>query len=212
MVQVSQLARGRLAGIEQRGDQGECLGHLARLVLQLRGSVRFPPHPVSFGQPLTGADGYIESVAFSPSGSLLAAGSADNTVRLWNLASLAHPVPLGGPLTGGSADKTVRLWNVTNPRRPVRVGAPLSGPTGYIYGVAFSPNGQTLAAAVTPVSTLTAGGLCHGARLAVRMRTSCRCSQVTARRTAGAKALNRRDAGLEKRTLLALLPVPWVVR
>ena len=31
---------------------------------------------------------------------MLAAGSADKTVRLWNVSHPAHPVALGKPLTG----------------------------------------------------------------------------------------------------------------
>jgi WD40 repeat protein len=43
----------------------------------------------------------------------------------------------------------VRLWNVTDPARPARLGRPLTGPGGYVYSVAFSPDGHTLAAGVT---------------------------------------------------------------
>jgi WD40 repeat protein len=43
----------------------------------------------------------------------------------------------------------VRLWNVSNPAHPVMVGAPMTGPTSYVWAVAFSPDGRTLAAGVT---------------------------------------------------------------
>jgi WD40 repeat protein len=43
----------------------------------------------------------------------------------------------------------VRLWDVSQPARPVPLGAPLTGPAGYVYSVAFSGNGQTLAAGAT---------------------------------------------------------------
>ena len=49
----------------------------------------------------------------------------------------------------GGADKTVRLWNVTDRSHPARLGRPLTGPSGYVYSVAFSPGGQTLAAGAT---------------------------------------------------------------
>ena len=40
--------------------------------------VRDPGHPVPEAGPLTGASGYVQAVAFSPDGRLLAAGSADD--------------------------------------------------------------------------------------------------------------------------------------
>jgi hypothetical protein len=47
-------------------------------------------------------------------------------------------------LAEGSTDDTVWLWNVANPSKPALI-AELTGPTGHVYSVAFSPNGQTLA-------------------------------------------------------------------
>jgi hypothetical protein len=55
----------------------------------------------------------------------------------------------GKLLTVGSADKTIRLWSIANPARPVQIGAPLTGPAGYVWGLAFSPDGTTPAADVT---------------------------------------------------------------
>jgi WD40 repeat protein len=56
------------------------------------------------GNPLTGHTGTVLSVAFSPGGTTLASGSADDTVRLWNVAYLEDVVPhlcstAGGPPT-----------------------------------------------------------------------------------------------------------------
>ncbi len=91
-------------------------------------------------------------------------GSADRTVRLWNVADLARPARLGRPLTGpagyvysvsfspdgrtlaaGVTDGTVWLWRVTDPARPSLV-ASLTGPAHAVYSVAFAPGGATLAA------------------------------------------------------------------
>jgi WD40 repeat protein len=48
-------------------------------------------------------------------------------------------------LASGSFDKTALLWNVRDPAHPQRLGSPLTGHTGFVYTVAFSPDGQTLA-------------------------------------------------------------------
>jgi WD40 repeat protein/transcriptional regulator with XRE-family HTH domain len=112
-----------------------------------------------------GPPGVMQTVAFTPDGTMMAAAGENSAVRLWSLARPGQPRPLGRPLTGdtstvftvafspdgktvasGGADKTVRLWDVTNPKKAVPWAPPLTGPASTVYSVAFSPDGKTLAA------------------------------------------------------------------
>ncbi len=116
--------------------------------------------------PLTGPTGNAWSVAFSPDGHTLAAGSGDDKIWLWNVTDPAHPSQIGQPLTGptgavdsvafspdghtlaaGSADDKIWLWNVTDPAQATLTGErPLTGTGNVVWTVAFSPDGHTLAA------------------------------------------------------------------
>jgi WD40 repeat protein len=111
--------------------------------------------------------GGVTAVAFSPDGQILALGSPDGNVRLWRVSdgSLAGTLaghadavssvafsPDGQTLASGSWDNSVRLWRVadgslllTRELSPPR-DAEYQGWLGNVNSVAFSPDGQTLAA------------------------------------------------------------------
>jgi WD40 repeat protein len=98
----------------------------------------------------------VRSVAFAPSGRILASGSEDSTVRVWRVTDGARLLlleghtssvssvaftPDGTRLASGSEDSTVRVWRADDGARLHR----LVGHTGPVWSVAFAPDGMTLA-------------------------------------------------------------------
>ena len=122
-------------------------------------SIFFLPIGIATAEPKATLEGHTDSVwsvAFSPNGKMLASGSWDQTVRLWNVNTgrLLHTltghtsdVPSvvfshdGKTLVSGSWDGTIRLWNPRNGKHK----RTLTGHVGGVASVVFSPDGQTLA-------------------------------------------------------------------
>ena len=112
---------------------------------------------------LVGHTADVICVAFSPNSQMLASGSVDGTVRLWNVETnqlqqtlVGHrgPVesvafsPNGRRLASGSIDATVRVWEVSPSGDRTTWTAnhklTLVDHTAMVTGVAFSPDSQTL--------------------------------------------------------------------
>ena len=99
---------------------------------------------------LTGHRGTVRALAFNPSGTLLATGSEDLTIQLWDLAT-GQPVgiplagntaavtslafsPDGASLASGSADRALTLWDLSSNQA---VGKPLAGSPGVILSLSY---------------------------------------------------------------------------
>jgi serine/threonine protein kinase len=109
-------------------------------------------------QVLDGHENSVQSLAYSPQRLLLASGSADRTVRVWDLDTLTLKRSYSGPrdfvtsvafsqsgklLAAGSLDGRIQIWSVLSQRRL----RSLSGHRGRVADIAFSPSGDQLASA-----------------------------------------------------------------
>ncbi|OAA20129.1 serine/threonine protein kinase [Frankia sp. EI5c] len=120
-----------------------------------------PVSPRALGAPLTGYAGLMYSVAFAPGGRLLAAAGSGQAMVLWDVADRARPrlvtrldghtasvtfAPDGRTAASGDGTRAV-LWDVTA-GSSVRATAELpSVAAGWVYAIAFSPDGRTVATA-----------------------------------------------------------------
>lgn len=103
----------------------------------------------------SGHDAPVWTVRFHPTAQILASGSHDQTVRLWDVQThqclrvlqghqdgvRAIAFDAGGQrLASGSSDQTIRLWDLQT-GEGLRV---LRGHTGGVFTLTFAPNGQYL--------------------------------------------------------------------
>jgi len=125
---------------------------MALMVFVALGNVASAQPPKEF----KGHTNHVYSVEFSPKGELLATGSFDNTIKLWDFKTGKEKATLKGHtdqvycvafspdgtlLASGSKDKTIRLWHV----KDGSLAKELKGHTDIVQSVAFSPDGNLLA-------------------------------------------------------------------
>jgi WD40 repeat protein/tRNA A-37 threonylcarbamoyl transferase component Bud32 len=111
-------------------------------------------------QTLRGHSSMVNAIAISPDGQLIASGSNDNTIKIWQLSNgkllrhlgrwfsghsnMVHSVafsPHDQLLASGSWDNTIKIWQVNTGKELTT----LTGHTNWVNSVAFSPDGKLLA-------------------------------------------------------------------
>ena len=155
-------------GVGQLGDQVRTLAFTpdGRFLVAAEGTPHGPGSVKMFdvagGQlagPLPGPKDVVYTLAFSPDGKTLAAGGAEGVVHVWNpaerksltvLKTTGSPIlslafsPNGKFLAAGGADKNLQVWEV-----PTWKPSTTMQQTEAIQGVAFSPDSELLALAVS---------------------------------------------------------------
>eukprot|EP00300_Choanocystis_sp_HF-7_P001588 c11274_g1_i1.p1 GENE.c11274_g1_i1~~c11274_g1_i1.p1 ORF type:complete len:780 (+),score=156.82 c11274_g1_i1:2-2341(+) len=102
--------------------------------------------------------GQVRTAVFSPDGTIIASGTEDSKIRLWDV-STAKPIgepmvghtlavksvafsPDGSKLASASEDMTLQVWDVVSAKA---IGKPFEGHSSWVTSVAFSPDGSKLA-------------------------------------------------------------------
>ena len=121
---------------------------------------------------LKGHNGSVWGVAVTPDGKTVVSGSADKTVKVWDLETGhcratfkdhtdfvrgAAVTPDGKTVVSGSADKTVKVWDLETGH----CRATFKGHTDFVRGVAVTPDGKTVVS-VSDGSTLKVWDLATG--------------------------------------------------
>ena len=127
----------------------------------------------------------VTSLAFKPNSYVLASGSHDNTIRIWDVedrdnlwhvrtlrghTDVVYSVawsPGGRTLASASGDGTVRLWN---PNNGINF-AVLRGHTAAVFCVAWSPDGRILASGSRDYTVRLWDPDTHGTRRVLRGNT-----------------------------------------
>ncbi|MGE0298744.1 MAG: hypothetical protein AB7I38_11580 [Dehalococcoidia bacterium] len=166
---VALPGRGIVRAVTFAGESGlfAVAGDDGRLVLLRHGPGQLPEVVGS----IEAHSGPIQSLAWSPDGTVLASGSADKTVRLWTVEG-GGLAPLGAPLAGHTAtvwsmawrdpstlitaakDGAARIWNVANPALPSVVRT-MPTATGGLLAISLAPGAGRLVGGGQDGSTLT---------------------------------------------------------
>jgi len=147
-----------LLGLYSLQSTNVSVSQLTTQEIQPSQSLKQPPVQSSGSsvvRSLVGHSGAVWAIATSPLGDVLASGSFDKTIKIWNqktgelirtLSGHSDSVRAiaisqdGSLLASGSSDTTIKIWNLQTGEL-IRT---LSGHRGAIWAVSISPDGKTL--------------------------------------------------------------------
>ena len=148
-----------------KGDEMKrfCVLLFVSLVFLMAFSIQYPASSIDYityrfevRKELTDHKGSVNSIVFSPDDSLIASGSGDSTVKLWDADSgkrikaiMRHPFPIlcvtfspdSNIVAAGSEAGNITLWDV-NYKERIKT---LKGHTDYVGSIRFSPDGAIMA-------------------------------------------------------------------
>ena len=118
--------------------------------------------PTAQRHQLSGHRSNVLPVVFSPDGQIVASGSKDKSIQLWNVETGQSIRTLTGHsdkvqslafspdqqwLASGSEDNSIRLWQISDGKLLKKINNPHHGRHKGFYSLAFHPQGHWLAAA-----------------------------------------------------------------
>ncbi|MFC9295137.1 hypothetical protein ACFTWH_18795 [Streptomyces sp. NPDC057011] len=158
-VAIARKAAADATELRQRNPSLAAQLNLAAYRLAATGDVRdqlMSTFATPYTSRLTGHTSDVVSLSFAPKGTVLATGSWDRTVRLWDVANAHHPVQLAllnqperlmsvafgddGHVLATASERSVRLWDVRDPRAPAELSTLPEQPAAPSW-VAYRPGG-----------------------------------------------------------------------
>jgi WD40 repeat protein/transcriptional regulator with XRE-family HTH domain len=157
-------AGGKVFAVQYDGHSDRLTVGVGGNPIQLWDTTVSPPRPLTRALASPDPELVLDGTSsLSPDGRLLAAGTSQGPVLLWDVSNPVAPrllrtldgptltdelvafSPDGHVLAVSSDDTSVHLWDVRKPAAPTPLPT-LHGQSGYLYNIAFSADGTLLAA------------------------------------------------------------------